>query len=148
MRPPMADMLMTSAEVWNISPIPTNGETIPPIPNPTAPNIADAAPIAFLPASIAMVLVEVKINPKQSIRRKVHPSYMSNICNVCVLNSCRILNNVIPHTPTLVAELRLGIRIASIDPIPMPIAFTPKNRANANSEKENLFWIMNEAEAI
>ena len=57
-----------------IFPIPTNGEINPPNRNPDAPKTADAAPVYRLPISIAMVEVDVKINPNMKSIANVSPS--------------------------------------------------------------------------
>lgn len=62
------------AVVSMMSERPTSGETMPPKRNPVAPNMADAAPTAMRPSSIARVVVDVKMRPRERRVRNVSDS--------------------------------------------------------------------------
>ena len=64
-------------ESW-ISPIPTNGVTMPPNKNPVAPTSADAQPIMARPSVIASVVAEVNTMPTQKSMMNIKISYAQN----------------------------------------------------------------------
>lgn len=61
--------------VTRMLPMPTIGDTMPPIKKPIAPTIAAAAPIHTRPASIAIVDAEVKIKPSEKRDSHTKHSY-------------------------------------------------------------------------
>lgn len=131
-----------------ISPIPTNGDTIPPNRNPVAPKIADAAPIYPRPSSIANVVDAVNMNPKNTSMINVRSSYDANKSKAKYDTSCNIEITEIPVVPNIAAlDIFLNFN-DNAEPMPIPNALIPKITAKNNSENPKYSWIINDADEI
>lgn len=118
-----------------ISPMPTNGDTIPPKAKQTAPNSAEAVPAFSRWHSIAKAVVEVKVSP---------------ITNRSIINSTSYIQKPHPdinaaHSPTATitmpthpASVQLSGRRNLTDnaaPAPIATALMAKQKLNVSAEK-------------
>lgn len=118
-----------------ISPMPTNGDTIPPKAKQTAPSSAEAVPAFSRWHSIAKAVVEVKVSPimnrsaikSSSYSQKLHPDIKAAHSHTATAT--------IPVQP---ASVQLSGRRNLTDkaaPTPIVTALTAKQKLNVSAEK-------------
>ncbi len=125
---------MISDEVKSISPMPTSGETIPPKRKPIAPQMAEAAPMAVRPSSIARVVPAGNMNPVKKRRVNVSPSYTQKLSISGMRKSESKDIIVMPAALKSAAVFILRNLRVNAEAMAIPVALVAKTIEKKNSE--------------
>lgn len=115
-------------------PMPTNGETIPPKANPSAPNKAEAVPALLRSQSIAKVLEAVKVSPSIDRRQINSSSYIQKLQSKANATKSKADIITIPKLPQCNACSKRRNLMAVVADMAMKTTLIPKHTLNSKGE--------------